>query len=313
MIIDQTGSLANVKRHDYLPFGEELFTPTSGRNSTQGYSTGDGVRQQFTSKERDVETGLDYFINRYHSSAQGRFTSADPSLASGDTGNPQTWNRYGYVLNNPTRLVDRFGLDDEDPQDPAKKQPALVPCKPPKSVTITTGPAQIAAGTKLPEGDYLTGPVSIFSIEVKDSEGGTIKDGVTVQESAVPADAKGLDLIQNPHAMAPLANGIVPDYISVGETSKQPLDRNNPKEMEHAGNVIETALSKPITDTVRQTLTVSGCGTTLQVVNERTQTNIEPSTGNVRPYKQNGRLVNNYTYTIKAISGPLTVVNNPPK
>jgi hypothetical protein len=175
---------------------------------------------------------LDYFINRYYSSGQGGFTSIDPLLDTGDTGNPQTWNRYGYILNNPTRLVDRYGLDDEDPQDPAKKQPELVPCKQPKSVTITTGPPQIAAGIKLPKGDYFTGPISIFSIEVKDSEGNTIKDGVTVQESAVPTDAKGLDLIQNPHAMAPLGNGIVPDYISVGEPSKQPLDTNNPKEID---------------------------------------------------------------------------------
>jgi hypothetical protein len=61
MILDQTGSLANVKRHDYLPFGEELDASISGR-SGQGYGGGDGVRQQFTQKERDIETGLDYFV-----------------------------------------------------------------------------------------------------------------------------------------------------------------------------------------------------------------------------------------------------------
>ena len=32
----------------------------------------------FTAKERDAETGLDYFGARYYSGAQGRFTSADP-------------------------------------------------------------------------------------------------------------------------------------------------------------------------------------------------------------------------------------------
>src|ERR1041385_1844530 len=35
MILDQTGLLANMKRHDYLPFGEELFAPTDGRTVTQ--------------------------------------------------------------------------------------------------------------------------------------------------------------------------------------------------------------------------------------------------------------------------------------
>jgi RHS repeat-associated protein len=76
MVFDETGSLASVKRHDYLPFGEELSVGLSGRTVAQGYS-GDGVRQQFTSKERDNETGLDYFVARYYSSTQGRFTSPD--------------------------------------------------------------------------------------------------------------------------------------------------------------------------------------------------------------------------------------------
>jgi len=35
------------------------------------------VRQHFTQKERDNETGLDYFLARYYSSTQGRFTSPD--------------------------------------------------------------------------------------------------------------------------------------------------------------------------------------------------------------------------------------------
>jgi len=38
MIMDQTGSLANVKPHDYLPFCEELFAGTGGRTATQGYT-----------------------------------------------------------------------------------------------------------------------------------------------------------------------------------------------------------------------------------------------------------------------------------
>ncbi|HKG46248.1 MAG TPA: hypothetical protein VKB02_05950, partial [Pyrinomonadaceae bacterium] len=81
MIIDQTGTAAKVKRHDYLPFGEELSDGSAGRTTPMGYAPGDGVRQQFTSKERDVETGLDYLIHRYYSSTQGRFTSVDRPFA----------------------------------------------------------------------------------------------------------------------------------------------------------------------------------------------------------------------------------------
>jgi hypothetical protein len=40
----------------------------------------------------------------------GRFQSPDPLLNSGRPWNPQTWNRYAYVLNNPLRFVDPTGL-----------------------------------------------------------------------------------------------------------------------------------------------------------------------------------------------------------
>ena len=126
MIIDQTGTLANVKRHDYLPFGEELVG--GARTTTLGYGGGDGVRQQFTEKERDIETSLDYFGARYFSSTQGRFTSVDPLdpvLGKQGAGNheraerefrtylaqPQNWNRYTYCVNNPLRHVDPDGFE----------------------------------------------------------------------------------------------------------------------------------------------------------------------------------------------------------
>jgi RHS repeat-associated protein len=110
MIVDQTGTLANVKRHDYLPFGEELFAGTGGRSTTLGYTGGDGVRQQFTLKERDIETGLDYFGARYYASTQGRFTTADPLLSSAKPLQPQSWNRYSYCINQPLKYVDPKGL-----------------------------------------------------------------------------------------------------------------------------------------------------------------------------------------------------------
>jgi RHS repeat-associated protein len=109
MIADQTGSLAGITRHDYLPFGEELYSGTGGRTGNQGY-VGDNIRQQFTEYERDRETGLDYAQARYYSSAIGRFTSVDPLLASGNPVNPKTWNRYAYALNNPLRFTDPSGL-----------------------------------------------------------------------------------------------------------------------------------------------------------------------------------------------------------
>jgi RHS repeat-associated protein len=76
------------------------------------------VRQKFTAKERDDETGLDYFGARYLSSVQGRFVSPDPlefwmldeKKQPEYIANPQRWNKYAYVLNNPLRYVDPTGL-----------------------------------------------------------------------------------------------------------------------------------------------------------------------------------------------------------
>ncbi|HET6979059.1 MAG TPA: RHS repeat-associated core domain-containing protein [Pyrinomonadaceae bacterium] len=98
-----------VSRHDYMPFGEEIGSGVGGRTSGMGFSVADGVRQKFTQKERDLETGLDYFLARYYSSTQGRFTSVDPSGRSIKSSNPQTWNRYIYTSNNPLVYIDPNG------------------------------------------------------------------------------------------------------------------------------------------------------------------------------------------------------------
>ena len=110
MVVDRTGSLAGVTRHDYLPFGEEIPADNSWRIAARGYGAADGVRQKFTGYERDVESGLDYAQARYYANSQGRFTSADPLLASASPGAPQTWNRYAYVGNNPLTSTDPTGL-----------------------------------------------------------------------------------------------------------------------------------------------------------------------------------------------------------
>jgi RHS repeat-associated protein len=112
-----------------MPFGEELCSGVGGRTTGMGFCVNDGIRQQFTSKERDVETGLDYFGARYFASVQGRFSSADPyninlerqETADGQEADalfrnyirqPQHWNRYTYALDNPLGYVDPNGLKE---------------------------------------------------------------------------------------------------------------------------------------------------------------------------------------------------------
>jgi RHS repeat-associated protein len=85
------------------------------------------VRQKLTHKERDNETGLDYFLARYYSSTQGRFTSPDEFTGGpdelfdfaddasdnptfyADLENPQSLNKYQYTYNNPLNLTDDDG------------------------------------------------------------------------------------------------------------------------------------------------------------------------------------------------------------
>jgi RHS repeat-associated protein len=99
---------------------------------------------QFTLKERDIETGLDYFLARYYSSPQGRFVSPDEfsggpidvsvlgsghsekqALPYADTTNPQSLNKYQYSFNNPLRFVDPNGHNPQDPA-PQDSNPGIV-------------------------------------------------------------------------------------------------------------------------------------------------------------------------------------------
>ena len=90
-------------RHDYLPYGEEIDSQYGGRSGITGYTSTllDGPTQKFTAKERDTESNLDYFLARYYSGAQGRFTSPDPGAYKLE--DPQTFNRYAFVNNNPLK------------------------------------------------------------------------------------------------------------------------------------------------------------------------------------------------------------------
>jgi RHS repeat-associated protein len=121
LVTDNTGN--TLRCYDYLPFGEEIEAGFGGRPSSSCFNaityptTPDILSEKFTSKERDAESGLDYFGARYFSSAQGRWTSPDWSekpqpVPYADLTDPQTLNLYGYVRNNPLKQADLDGHAD---------------------------------------------------------------------------------------------------------------------------------------------------------------------------------------------------------
>jgi RHS repeat-associated protein len=88
-----------------LPFGDDP-------SMTQCTPTAPVTEQFFTGKERDAESGNDYFGARYYGSSMGRFMSPDPGwYLQADVQNPQSWNQYSYVLNNPLINTDPDGRE----------------------------------------------------------------------------------------------------------------------------------------------------------------------------------------------------------
>jgi len=108
LVTDQNANVMG--RYDYLLFGDEIPGGVAGRSSQFGPYV-DNVNQKFTGHYRDTETLNDFFNARYYTAPLVRFLFADPaSLAAVDPTDPQTWNAYAYVRNNPLVLVDPSGL-----------------------------------------------------------------------------------------------------------------------------------------------------------------------------------------------------------
>jgi len=99
-----TDSLGNIKSEsDFYPWGGELQ-----------FVNNDSNHYKFTGKERDTETGLDYFGARYYSNGLGRWVSADWSATPvpvpyADFVDPQSLNLYGFVGGNPASKADTDG------------------------------------------------------------------------------------------------------------------------------------------------------------------------------------------------------------
>jgi RHS repeat-associated protein len=104
-----------------LPFGDNLNC--AGTSLYSGSLTNPS-EHHYTGKERDSESGNDYFGARYYGSSMGRFMSPDPITVTSDRqADPQQLNLYSYVRNNPLSLTDPSGMiintDDLNDKDKA--------------------------------------------------------------------------------------------------------------------------------------------------------------------------------------------------
>ncbi|MBW4046009.1 MAG: hypothetical protein HIU87_13575 [Acidobacteria bacterium] len=99
---DYTGATAAT--YQSLSFGDG-YTP----NILQ--SAADQDNNHFATLDHDSETATEHAQFRQYASAQGLWMSPDPYMGSYDLNNPQSFNRYSYVMNRPLSFTDVSGLD----------------------------------------------------------------------------------------------------------------------------------------------------------------------------------------------------------
>jgi RHS repeat-associated protein len=163
VVFTPTGQV--IGRSDYLPFGDTLD------------QSGMLPRQRFTGQERDGVAGLDDFNARSLQMRTGRMSRPDPLFGNAPV-NPQRWNAYSYVTNNPLGFVDPSGMDMVD-LPVFKVTVAGYPCSLTNCVTVT---GQLGNRLLLDEfrvggffwgmGGDLPAPGSVVSPEPEDPGGG---------------------------------------------------------------------------------------------------------------------------------------------
>ena len=102
---DWQGSIRVSSNTDQTIFTDEAYAPYGEQYAYTG------IQSMFTGQWPGIQ--LDYydFLYRELHPVQGRWLSPDPAgLAAVNPSNPQSWNRYAYVMNNPLALVDPQGL-----------------------------------------------------------------------------------------------------------------------------------------------------------------------------------------------------------
>jgi RHS repeat-associated protein len=140
-----------------LPFGNSLgnaratnCVPAPGSLAVAP----DATEHHFTGKERDTESGNDYFGARYYASSMGRFMSPDwasnpQAVPYVDFSNPQSLNLFVYALNNPLNKYDLDGHDWRTYYQQAQKWAADHPRTMYAAKAVMVGTVTVAAAVVL--------------------------------------------------------------------------------------------------------------------------------------------------------------------
>ncbi len=155
----------------YFTYSDELGTERVRTDSSgavcqtlSGLPFGDGENTSgscsptptfFTGLQRDAESGLDHTKARQYASDFGAWLSPDPDNAGEEDADPQSWDAYGYVMDNPTTDADPSGLDC-----------LYLSSESDTSITVATERGQCTE----PGGTYVNGTVDVNSFTYNGSE-----------------------------------------------------------------------------------------------------------------------------------------------
>ena len=160
-----------------LPFGNNVGNTLLSNCVAVGSGGTDATEHHFTGKERDTESGNDYFGARYYASSMGRFMSPDPGPWQLE--NPQYLNMYNYALNNPLRYTDAEG---ETPQDRVLKAIQLTT----QNIPYKSGGHSEATGldcSGLVADVWKSDPDSVMNLSVNGPGGGAANEASEFQNN----------------------------------------------------------------------------------------------------------------------------------
>jgi RHS repeat-associated protein len=150
------------------------------------------------SKERDSETGLDYSLARYFASLQGRFTKPDAPLLDQNSKNPQSFNLFAYVRNNPLKFSDPTG------ESCYYYSGALLGCDGDKGLKVD-GETLHYIDKK---GKARTANLNFIKVQEEIGAGpGTIGDFALSMQLRAPAIKKGVAIVAAPYAIGGMIAG----------------------------------------------------------------------------------------------------------